>query len=72
MIKTIGQLNGRQDLILLTDSQDVEELREQFTGYDSFFVLAEEGDYSEIWGFVGSIPWNSKLVSKLFPWEVSK
>lgn len=62
---TIAQLNNRHDLVLLTDSQDTEELRKEYQGYDSFFVTIEDGEYGEVWGFVGIVPYLSKLVSQL-------
>lgn len=61
----IASLSTRQDLQLLTDSQDTEELREQFPEYNSFFVKIVDGDYQEVWGFVGTVPYLSKLVSRL-------
>ena len=64
---TIYALNDRRDLILLVDSQDTEDLRKKFPRYDSFFVKTDDGDYSEVWGFVGIVPYLSKLVSKLLP-----
>jgi hypothetical protein len=64
-LSTIAQLQHRNDLVLLTDSQDTEEYRNQYTNYDGFFVKEKDGDIIEIWGFVGIVPYLSKLVSKL-------
>ena len=58
-------------LQLVSDSQDVQAIREYLGkdagGYDAFFVAIEDGDYVEVWGMVGIIPYNSKLVSRLIP-----
>lgn len=47
--------------ILLTDSQDIEATAESIdqdlTDYASLFVKLGEGEYSEIWGSEGLIPW---------------
>ena len=56
-------------LRLVSDSQDVQAIREYLGkdagNYDAFFVATKDGDYTEVWGMVGIIPYNSKLVSKL-------
>lgn len=62
-------------LHLVTDSQDTERIREEVgdpaAGYDSFFVMEEQGEQgeqgklAEIWGFCGIVPYLSKLVTKL-------
>lgn len=62
---TLAQLQKRGDLVLLTDFQDVDNLRREYEGYDSFLVKSENGEYIEIWGYVGAMPYLSKLVSKL-------
>ena len=64
-VKTIAQLQNDPTSTLLIDSQDTAELRERFPEYDGFFVKVEDGDYSEIWGFVGTVPYLSKIVSRL-------
>jgi len=63
-MKTIAQLQS-EDLTLLVDSQDIEDLRKEFPDYDSFFVEVGDGEYNQVWGFVGTVPYLSKLVSKL-------
>ena len=63
-IKIIRQLDD-SDLVLLTDSQDTEGLRRDYPDYDSFFVKVEYGELTEIWGFVGIVPYLSKLITKL-------
>lgn len=63
-MKTIAQLKT-SGLTLLVDSQDTEELKKEFPDYDSFFVEVGEGEYTQVWGFVGIVPYLSKFVSKL-------
>jgi hypothetical protein len=64
-LRTIGQLQNDPALSLLVDSQDAADLRKRFPEYDAFFVKAIGGGYTEVWGFVGIVPYLSKLVAKL-------
>jgi hypothetical protein len=32
---------------------------------DSYFVAVKDGDYAEIWGMAGIVPYLSKLVTRL-------
>lgn len=68
-MSSVASLNNRHDLQFVSDSQDTESIRnhigESAAGYDSFFVLVENGDYSEVWGMCGIVPRLSNLVSKL-------
>jgi len=70
-IGTIKDINKREDLTLLTDSQDVESVKEYFGNrkavdeFDGFFVKVGEGDYDEIYGFEGSVPYLSKSLYKI-------
>jgi hypothetical protein len=54
---------------LVTNSQDVKEIQNylQFDAfsYDSFFVFAKDGEYLEIYGFHGLVPYHDKIVTKL-------
>ena len=63
--------NLGQHLQFVSDSQDVQAIREHLGesagDYDAFFVSIHDGDYSEVWGMVGIVPYNSKLVSRLIP-----
>ena len=56
-------------LQFVSDSQDVQAIREYLGNdagnYDAFFVAIADGDYTEVWGMVGIVPYNSKLVSRL-------
>jgi hypothetical protein len=57
------------ELMFVSDSQDVapikEHIGESAAEYDAFFVLAENGDYSEVWGIVGIVPRTAKLATRL-------
>jgi len=68
-MRTIANLG--QHLQFICNSQDVkpiqEYLGEDAGNYDAFFVDVQDGDYTEVWGMVGIIPYNSKLVSRLIP-----
>ena len=63
--------NLGQHLTLVSDSQDVQAIREHLGedagNYDAFFVDVQNGDYVEVWGMVGIVPYLSKLVSRLIP-----
>lgn len=68
-VKTIADLDLRSDLDLITNSQEVEELRAYLGSKEAdemsgFFVKVQDGDYSEIWGFYGCIPYIHKTVYK--------
>lgn len=56
-------------LQFVSDSQDVQAVKEHVgpnaNGYDAFFVGIEDGDYTEVWGICGIIPYNSKLTSRV-------
>ena len=58
----IFNLDCRQDLHLIQDSQDCQAIYEYFGNnpivneFDGFFVKIENGDYSEVYGFYGGIP----------------
>lgn len=72
MIKIIERKrieNLSDDLILVDLSQDVECIK-CYLGplpfdYDIFFVQVEDGDYSEVWGVEGSIPYLSRIADRL-------
>lgn len=70
-LTTVANLNTRHDLTFISDSQDVEALKEHLgknsiaQDYDSFFVKVENGDYTEIYGMAGIVPYLSKLVRKI-------
>jgi len=65
---TILDLNKRSDLILVTDSQDVAEVKNYFGDrpaikeFDGFFVKIGDGDFDEVYGFHGIVPNLEKTV----------
>lgn len=75
---TIKKLNTRQDLTLITDSQDVKAIKEHLAGtdqrqlkklkdYNLFFVKVTDGDYSEIYASTHSVAWEDADVYKIVP-----
>ncbi|TRZ49184.1 MAG: hypothetical protein D4S01_09065 [Dehalococcoidia bacterium] len=62
----IADLNDRADLILVSDSQDVQAIKEylgnQVNQFDSFFVKVQDGEYKQIFAFLGNIPYLYKSV----------
>jgi len=66
----IGDFEKRKDLHLVTDSQDVNAIKNYFgnkpsVDYDSFLVKIENGEYKEVYGFDGTIPRLDKPVFKI-------
>lgn len=53
----------------VSDSQEADAIKESLGPdaqvYDSFFVIVGDGDYEAVWGMVGIVPYNSKLVTRL-------
>ena len=70
-MSSVAALNNRVDLTFISDSQDTASIRFDFGPawdgfeYDSYFVKVEDGEYKEIWGMCGTVPYLSKLVTKL-------
>jgi predicted house-cleaning NTP pyrophosphatase (Maf/HAM1 superfamily) len=76
---TVESINNRHDLQFISDSQDVAAVKEylqcfkslhqllniNLDDYDSFFVKVDEGDYSEIYGMVGIVPYLYKTLDKI-------
>ena len=70
----ISDLNSRHDLQFVSDSQDVEAIKnyvgikptDAINTYDSFFVKIQDGEYVELYGMVGIIPYLDKEVVKIF------
>lgn len=57
------------ELQFVSDSQDIAPIKEHIgasaTDYDAFFVNVENGDYTEVWGICGIVPYKSKLTTRL-------
>jgi hypothetical protein len=65
-VKIVAQFGPEYSYV--SDSQDTAPIKDAIAGakdYDAFFVLAVDGDYTEVWGMVGIVPFRSKLVSRL-------
>ena len=59
-----------KDLTFLSDSQETQAIKDHLGGtlvqeYDSFFVKIVKGDYSEVWGMYGIIPFEAKYAYRL-------
>jgi hypothetical protein len=73
MCGTIADLEERNDLILITDSQNVADVLESIGELDcvndftGLLVKAENGEYTEIYTFYG-IPYLYKTIWR-FKWE---
>lgn len=67
----IASVNDRDDLQLVTDSQDLEAIKEYlgkpewFDDFGGCFVKVGEGDYDEIYCFEGSVPSLGKTLYKI-------
>lgn len=63
-IGILQDLKHREDLILVTDNQDVDAIKEQFGNpielkeFDGFLVKVEEGELEEVYGFEGVPFWH--------------
>lgn len=66
-MSAVGSLPN--ELLFVSDSQDVKVIKEHIgetaNDYDAFFVNVSDGDYTEVWGIVGIVPYLSKLTSRL-------
>lgn len=66
-MRTVACLSNT--LQFVSDSQDTQPIKEHIgpdaDGYDAFFVAIADGDYTEVWGMCGIVPYMSKLVLRL-------
>lgn len=68
--KTIRDLEHRTDLVLVTDSQDVQAVKDSLPVESSlkeecegFFVATKDGEYTEVYGFYsGYVPAKFKAI----------
>jgi len=62
-------LAANPSLMFVADSQDTDAIKaslgKEASDYDSFFVDAAMGDYTEVWGMCGIVPRSSKLITRL-------
>ncbi len=68
-VSTVFSLQSRKNLQFISDSQDITEIKKhvgkEAIPYDSFFVSTADGDYTEVWGMCGIVPYLSKLATRL-------
>lgn len=72
--KQVCDLEDNGELILLTDSQDIDAVKEYLGNPDWFdygclFVKIGEGDYEEIYGCESNVPYNHYWVDTI-EWEI--
>lgn len=70
--RTVSTVAAMGDhLQFVSDSQDTASIRFDFGPswdgfeYDAYFVAIADGEYTEIWGMCGIVPYLSKLVTRL-------
>ena len=72
-IGRVKDLNEREDLTFISDSQDVKEVYKYFGvkynkdvgKFQSFFVKVEDGEYKEVYGMHGIIPNINKIIYEI-------
>ena len=70
-VSSVAALDARTDLQFVSDTDECASIRFDFGpswdgfDYDSYFVHVEDGEYKEIWGMAGIVPYKSKLVTRL-------
>jgi len=61
-----------KDLQFIDTSQEVEEIKKHLgrraKEFDSFFVRVEDGDYAEVYGMRGIVPYKNRYVEQLVPY----
>jgi len=67
---TVKDLDKRADLDLVTNTYDVEAIKDNFRNanvdeFDGFFVRVGEGEYEEVYGFYGNTPYLGNEVYKV-------
>jgi hypothetical protein len=66
---TVQELSD--DLIFVCDSQEIAAIRTwqrlilPDNNFDSFFVRVGEGEYTEVWGMFGIVPYNTRNVYRV-------
>lgn len=68
---TVKDLESREDLMLITDSQDRKALEDHFGNpewmdYGCYFVEVVEGDYGDVYGCESSVPHLSEYVDTIW------
>lgn len=67
--KTISGLEDYTHLQLVTTEPDISQIKEMVggisTNYDAFFVDVNRGEYTEVWGFKGVVPYVQKQAERI-------
>lgn len=63
----VRDIENRDDLILVQDSQDIESIEERTGahGYCCYFVKIEDGDYTEVYGCETHIPYLESYIDSI-------
>lgn len=59
-----------ENAVFVSDSQDTEAIKADYPiavveDFDSFFVVAGEGEYTAVWGMYGIVPKLDKMVYRI-------
>jgi len=69
--KRYANVPERDTLIFVSDSQDINPIKEVFgspaSEFDSFFVRAENGEYTEVYGMEGLVPTLDRELGVILP-----
>lgn len=64
----VKDIEQDQAIQFVTDSQDVQAVKNMVPGasnFDSFFVKVQDGDYSEVYGMQGCVPWLERTIERI-------
>ena len=65
----VADLEDRKDFQFISDSQEVNEVKVYFgeiaTEFDSFFAQVVDGEYGEVFGMFGIVPYLTKPLFKV-------
>ena len=76
----VKDLSERSDLILIMNSQDVENMKTHLKSegindvdeYNSFFIKSEAGELVEVYGIYANIPYLDAIADEIITTEVNK
>ena len=64
----VSDINDRDDLMFLSDSQDIERIKQDYTELDSFdscFVKSIEGEIVELYVMCGIVPFLTNSIYRI-------
>lgn len=68
--RTVRDIESR-DVAFVCDSQDVAAIKSGLPKsqqvYDSYFALIGDGEYTELYGMFGTVPWHTRQIYQLIP-----